>query len=128
MKLRQYEIEQRLSGHTTADENFHYTLSVLVELTARAHECFTRANVEQKRKLLTLIFANLEMQGSTLCYTLQKPFDVLAKLPESKEWQGRQPSYSRFFYSIAFQIREYYTYIINGLLSSAFHTIPLTSA
>ena len=49
------------------------------KLTARAHEYFLRANIEQKRKLLTLIFANLEMQGGNLPYTLRKPFDVLAQ-------------------------------------------------
>jgi hypothetical protein len=70
LKSRQREIEHRLSSHTSADETFCQTLSALIGLTARAHECFARANIEQKRKLLTLIFANLEMQGATLCYTL----------------------------------------------------------
>lgn len=60
----------------------------MVELTARAHECFLRANIEQKRKLLTLIFANFEMQGGNLRYTLRKPFDVLAELPQSENWRA----------------------------------------
>ncbi len=92
LRNRQREIEHRLSSHTTADETFHYTLSALVGLTAKAHECFTRANIEQKRKLLTLIFANLEMHGTTLCYTLRKPFNVLAKLPQSEDWRAQQES------------------------------------
>lgn len=87
LRNRQHEIERQLSSHTKADETFHYTLSVLVELTARARECFDRANVEQKRKLLTLIFANLEMQGATLCYSLRKPFDALAEIPQTAKWR-----------------------------------------
>lgn len=59
LRTRQHEINQWLSGHTSADETFNNTLSALIGLTARAHECFTRATIEQKRKLLTLIFANL---------------------------------------------------------------------
>jgi site-specific DNA recombinase len=88
LRNRQREVEHHLSAHTKADETFNYTLSVLVGLTSKAAECFARANIEQKRKLLTLIFANLEMQGTTLCYSLRKPFDVLAKLPESEEWRA----------------------------------------
>ncbi len=92
LRNRQKEVEQRLAAHTKADETFNYTLSVLVGLTSKAAECFTRANIEQKRKLLTLIFANLEMQGATLCYSLKKPFDVLAKLPQSENWRAQQES------------------------------------
>ena len=92
LRNRQQEIELHLSSHTKADETFHHTLVSLVSLASRAHECFTRANIEQKRKLLTLIFANLEMQGATLCYSLQKPFDMLAQLPKSENWRALQDS------------------------------------
>jgi site-specific DNA recombinase len=92
LRNRQREIEHRLTAHTDADETFNSTLSVLIGLTAKADECFARANIEQKRKLLTLIFANLEMQGPTLCYSLRKPFDVLAELPQTAEWRTRRDS------------------------------------
>jgi hypothetical protein len=86
LKSRQREIEHRLSSHTSADETFCQRLSALIGLTAHAHECFVCANIEQKRNLLTLIFANLEMQGATLCYSLRKPFDVLAQIPKTEIW------------------------------------------
>ena len=92
LRNRQHEIELQLSGHTKADETFHHTLVSLVLLASRAHECFARANIEQKRKLLTLIFANLEMQGTTLCYSLRKPFDMLIALPQSANWRTQQDS------------------------------------
>jgi len=92
LRNRQREVELRLTAHTKADETFNYTLSVLLGLTARAHECFAHANIEQKRKLLTLLFANLEMQGANLHYSLRKPFDVLAQIPESEDWRARQDS------------------------------------
>ena len=69
--------------------------AAFLALTARAHEYFLRANIEQKRKLLTLIFANLEMQGANLHYTLRKPFDVLAQIPESANWRARRDSNPR---------------------------------
>ena len=61
-----------------------------LELASRSKECFDRANIEQKRKLLTMIFANLEMQGTTLCYSLRKPFDMLAELPDNDKWRDRE--------------------------------------
>lgn len=91
----QQEIDHQLAGHTKADETFDYTLSVLVGLTSKVAESFARANIDQKRKLLTLIFANLEMQGTTLCYSMRKPFYMLAKLPASKEWRARRDSNAR---------------------------------
>jgi len=88
LRNRQRELEQLIAAHSKADETFNYTLSVLLGLTSKAAECFARANIEQKRKLLTLIFSNLEMEGSTLCYTLRKPFDVLAQIPQCTEWRA----------------------------------------
>lgn len=95
LQNRRHEVEQRLAAHTKADDTFNYTLSALLGLTARAHECFLRANIEQRRKLLTLVFANLEMQGASLCYTLRKPFDVLAQIPKSEDWRARRESNPR---------------------------------
>ena len=95
LRNKQREVEQHLAAHTKADETFHHTLSSLLELTSRAHECFERATIEQKRKLLTLLFANLEMQGTTLCYSLRKPFDLMAGLPESANWRARRDSNPR---------------------------------
>ena len=92
LRIRQHEVEQQLAGHTNADEIFHYTLSILLELVSKAHTCFVKASIEQKRKLLTMIFANLEMDGTTLWYTLRKPFDVLAELPQTEEWYALQDS------------------------------------
>ncbi len=87
--------ELPLSAHTKADETFNYTLSVLLGLTSKAAECFARANIEQKRKLITLLCANLDMQGATLFYSLRKPFDVLAKIPQCTEWRAQRDSNPR---------------------------------
>lgn len=95
LKTRQHDIERQLSAHSNADETFYYTLSALLELTSKAHECFVRANIEQKRKLLNLLFSNLEMDGTTLCYTLQKPFNTLVNLSESEDWRVRRDSNPR---------------------------------
>ncbi len=95
LKGRQEEITRLLSGHSKADETFYYTLSALVELTSRAHEYFQCSQMEQKRKLIGFVFANLALKEETLCYSYRKPFDVLAELSVRQEWRTRRDSNSR---------------------------------
>lgn len=90
LKRRQQEIDRQLSGHTKADETFYYTLSALLELVSRAHECFQRSNMQQKRQLISMVLANLELKGETLYYTMRKPFDMLAQLPKTDKWCTRR--------------------------------------
>jgi site-specific DNA recombinase len=91
-KQRQREIDVYLASHTQADETFYHTLSALIELTSRAYECFNRAQMDQKRKLISFALANLEMDGETLCFSMRKPFDALAQLPQTVEWRARRDS------------------------------------
>lgn len=69
-----------------ADENFYTSISVLISLISRASELFESSDVEQKRKLLSFLFSNLQINGSKLEYAFKKPFDLIAKLPNCTEW------------------------------------------
>ncbi len=93
-KQRQYEIDQLFSKHTEADEVFYNTLSALVDLTSRAYEVFQNSQIERKRQLINFMFANLEMDGKNLNYSMRSPFNLLAGLSKTKEWRARRDSNS----------------------------------
>ncbi len=42
-------------------------------ITSRAHECFQRSQMDQKRKLMDLVFANLALKEETFCYSFKNP-------------------------------------------------------
>ncbi|MDD9920355.1 MAG: recombinase family protein, partial [Alphaproteobacteria bacterium] len=83
-----FEIEQS----NTADDNFTNTLIGTVEVASGAYDTFKVGTFEQKRRLLNFVFDHLELKGSTLCYSLKKPFDRFVDLSKIEEWRAREDS------------------------------------
>ena len=81
------KILQEIESHDHADNNFSKCLVSLVELASGAHEMFKGSTAEEKRKLINFVFANLELKGSKLHYSLRPPFDVFAKCGKIDEWR-----------------------------------------
>lgn len=86
-KDRKHEIASELNGLSDADGKFYESLSALICLTSNAGKIFRSSNIEQKRKLMSFLFSNLNVNGCELQYSLRKPFDILVNLPERKEWR-----------------------------------------
>lgn len=87
LKERLEEIHLKLKDNENGDDNFKDTLINLVELASKAHELFQSSTVEQKRRLVNFMFANLSLKGATLCYDLKKPFDQFIKCTNEGEWR-----------------------------------------
>jgi site-specific DNA recombinase len=80
------EIETELKSHEGADDDYYISLNLLLELVQNAGELFRKADVDQKRKILKLVYWNLELRGGTLCYSLRKPFDLFLNTDKNKNW------------------------------------------
>lgn len=89
---RQYEINRELESHHEGNEQFKIALSMLVTLASRAWDIFKSSTTDEKRQLIGYLFSNLEMKGTTLCYTLKKPFDLFVKLGSYQEWRPLRDS------------------------------------
>lgn len=87
---QQMDIRSRLEAVSTADDKFKECLIALISLASEAHDLFKGSNTAQKRKLINDVFLNLSLKGTTLCYTLKKPFDQFVKCTDLNKWQGRQ--------------------------------------
>lgn len=92
MKERQPEILRLIDAYDGADDAFSNTMGKLLKFASAAHHGFAGSNIEEKRELLKFVFSNLELKGSTLCYTLNFPFDSFENLAKTKEWLGYQDS------------------------------------
>ena len=61
-KERERAIVQEMERHINADESFHMTANMVLNLAQRAREIFEGSKVEEKRQLLNFVFQNLELK------------------------------------------------------------------
>ncbi len=90
-KRLQLQAERQSLGHqimdyTKDDSEFRNSFVTLLQVISRAASTFKSSKVEQKRKILSLVFSNLWLEGQNVRYELNKPFDKIVNLPECKEW------------------------------------------
>lgn len=94
LRQRQQDIGKELEQHHSGNDQFKTALVTLIALASKASQLFESSNFEEKRKLIGFVFSNLEIKGSTLCYSLKKPFDLFVDLGVNKEWCTRRDSNS----------------------------------
>ena len=83
---RRQEIHEMLERHDAGDEQFRIAVTTLVTLASKAAEIFDRSQTDEKRQLIGYLFANLQMEGGKVRYSLKKPFNLLQDLGDYKEW------------------------------------------
>ncbi len=62
-------------------------LGDLVELACWSPETFKGSTTEKKRKLINLVFGNLELKDGKLNCRLRPPFDAFVKCTKLEEWR-----------------------------------------
>ncbi len=92
IRQRQQTLENSLKGARSADDAFKDAFLALLNLAVESYDLFANSTIEQKRQLINFVFANLELKGPRLCYTLKKPFDQMLNLTDCKLWRAREDS------------------------------------
>ena len=87
LQNRRLEINQLLERNIDADGQFKIALSTLLSLSSRIGALFDGSKPEEKRHLIGFVFSNLMLEGSSLRYSLRKPFDLFADLSTCKDWR-----------------------------------------
>lgn len=88
LKTRQYSINEQIKSYLKADETFKLTVNTVLSIASKAYNLFESSKIEQKRKLISYVFSNLELEGATLRYSLKKPFDLMVDCTTYSEWLG----------------------------------------
>ncbi|WP_342268180.1 recombinase family protein [Candidatus Tisiphia endosymbiont of Empis tessellata] len=86
------DIVREIENHDYADDKFSECLVNLVELASGALETFKGSTTEGKRKLMNLVFANLELKDGKLDFMLRPPFDAFVKCTKIEEWRTLEDS------------------------------------
>ena len=65
------------------------------ELSQTRRQHWLTADYATKRRILEIVLLNCQLDGTTLCPTIRKPFDVLAEGLVSEKSRGDWPSFER---------------------------------
>lgn len=71
-----------------AEDSYYLNSKYILELVQRAYELFMRSEVEEKRELIKLTLSNLTLDGKTVQFQVQKPFDTILKHADGMLWGG----------------------------------------
>lgn len=82
-----YDIDTELKGHMAGNDGFKEALIDLLFIASGSEATFKGSTIEGKRQLVNFVFANLELKGDKLLYTLNKPFDLFVKVSDLEEWR-----------------------------------------
>ena len=88
LEVERHNIDVKLQSLSKADDSFNETLGIIFELASKAHELFKSSEIEEKRRIISILFPNLKMDGKKLVFELRKPFDVFVKNEEHPVWLG----------------------------------------
>jgi hypothetical protein len=86
LEQKRNDIVKKIESNDRADNNFSECLINTLQLASSAGKTFKGSTVEEKRKLINLVFANLELKGQKLEFTLCPPFDAFVEMDKNGEW------------------------------------------
>ncbi|OGT07022.1 MAG: hypothetical protein A2103_01700 [Gammaproteobacteria bacterium GWF2_41_13] len=55
-------------------------------MASKANELFKSSELEEKRRIISILFPNLQMDAEKLVFSLRKPFDLFINLGERLNW------------------------------------------
>ena len=55
----------------------------IYDLSQEAPELYKKANIEEKRKLMQIVFKNISLLEGNIIYSYEEPFDILAEAVEA---------------------------------------------
>ncbi|NBV29311.1 hypothetical protein EBS02_09930 [bacterium] len=78
LQTRQQELQIQLEEYTQADQEYHITVSRVLDLAKRASQIFESSEVNEKRQILGMLLSNCRISEGKLLWELKSPFDVIA--------------------------------------------------
>jgi site-specific DNA recombinase len=68
------------------DDEYYGTVTHLLKLSKTAPKLFRKADIEQRRSLISMVLSNLRLEGDLLLWELKKPFDTMAFCSNNGNW------------------------------------------
>ncbi len=86
LQVERQNVETRISKLSNADDDFNKNVATIFELAAKAHDLFKSSELEEKRRIIGIMFPNLMMNGKKLVFKTREPFNMFLNLTDRQEW------------------------------------------
>jgi hypothetical protein len=86
LQIERQNTEVRLQKLSGADDHFNKSVSTIFALASRAHDLFKSSELEEKRRIIAILFPNLLMNAGKLVFIARKPFDMFLNVNDRQEW------------------------------------------
>jgi site-specific DNA recombinase len=86
IKTERLEITHRMEELHKISDDFENQVITVFELANHSYDLFKSSEIDDKRKIVNLLFPNLFLDGQKLVFTLQKPFDKLIEMTSRPLW------------------------------------------
>lgn len=83
---KRIELENKLGNSKNSDEEFLNRGRKIIELSKRTYSLYLKQNDEEKRKMLKILFSNINLTGEKLSYEYNRPFSFFAETNKNKKW------------------------------------------
>ena len=94
IEAQRKELQGTLERYAEIGDEMDEILECVADIAANASVLFNSPIVREKQAILNLILSDSKLNGTRLCYCLQKPFDMLLKQPDCNTWCPRRESNS----------------------------------
>ncbi len=92
LEVERQNLTTRLQHLQKDDKEFGKNISTIFEIASKSHEIFKSSELDEKRRIINILFPNLEMNAEKLVFTVRKPFDMFLKMGEHPNWLPGQDS------------------------------------
>ena len=85
-----------MQDHSRADQSYHVTASLVLDLAKRAFEIFQRSETLEKRSLINFVFQNMKLRDGKLVWELKEPFNIIVNYAAHPVWLPTLDALRRF--------------------------------
>jgi hypothetical protein len=70
LQVERHNLEVKMQRLTHADDSFNQMIVTIFGLASKAHELFKSSEPNEKRRIIGILFPNLEISGGKLMFTV----------------------------------------------------------
>lgn len=85
-RAAQKKLQNKRINIEQIEDDYYGTVTHLLRLSKNASKLFEKADIEQKRSLISIVLSNLQLDGDLLRYEIEKPFDTIIDCTKGLSW------------------------------------------
>lgn len=85
-------IRYEIIKHDNANNDYLITGIKIMELAEKAYDLFQHMTTAEKKEMVKLVLSNPVIRDGSVCFSYQKPFNMIVDSPSCSVWLGDEDS------------------------------------